>query len=90
MQRSLDTHTYARLGSAFMIKKGFNKWPIKGRSVKRKKRQRSKKQKSQVALAANRTRGPSMATMDFTTKPLMLSTSFDVRRWLIAAYVNIT
>jgi hypothetical protein len=28
--------------------------------------------KSKSALAANRTRGPSMATMDFTTKPLVL------------------
>jgi hypothetical protein len=29
------------------------------------------KDKLRVALAANRTRGPSMATMDFTTKPLV-------------------
>ena len=27
---------------------------------------------SRIASAANRTRGPSMATMDFTTKPLTL------------------
>ena len=32
----------------------------------------SEKQKKSVASAANRTRGPSMATTDFTTKPLML------------------
>ena len=29
-----------------------------------------------AASAANRTRGPSMATMDFTTKPLTLSYLF--------------
>ncbi|KAI0480793.1 hypothetical protein GGR56DRAFT_627593 [Xylariaceae sp. FL0804] len=41
-----------------------------------KKRKRTKKNERQNneldASAANRTRGPSMATMDFTTKPLML------------------
>jgi hypothetical protein len=31
-----------------------------------------RRQKEVVAPAANRTRGPSMATMDFTTKPLAL------------------
>ncbi|KAI0473982.1 hypothetical protein GGR56DRAFT_559791 [Xylariaceae sp. FL0804] len=32
---------------------------------------KNKRQKEMIASAANRTRGPSMATMDFTTKPLM-------------------
>ena len=31
-----------------------------------------KKKKAKIASAANRTRGPTMATMDFTTKPLTL------------------
>ncbi|KAL0467459.1 hypothetical protein QR685DRAFT_448472, partial [Neurospora intermedia] len=37
------------------------------------KRQKKKcKKRNRIAPAANRTRGPSMATMDFTTKPLAL------------------
>ncbi|KAK1782450.1 hypothetical protein QBC45DRAFT_318533, partial [Copromyces sp. CBS 386.78] len=31
------------------------------------------KKRNRIAPAANRTRGPSMATMDFTTKPLALN-----------------
>ncbi|KHE78530.1 hypothetical protein GE21DRAFT_1060046 [Neurospora crassa] len=37
-----------------------------------KKEKKKKTKKIRVAPAANRTRGPSMATMDFTTKPLAL------------------
>ncbi|KAL0474491.1 hypothetical protein QR685DRAFT_432247 [Neurospora intermedia] len=36
----------------------------------RKRKKKKKRKKKTVAPAANRTRGPSMATMDFTTKPL--------------------
>ena len=39
------------------------KYPITGKNVQR---------NFKNASAVNRTRGPSMATMDFTTKPLML------------------
>ncbi|KAK1783024.1 hypothetical protein QBC45DRAFT_317221 [Copromyces sp. CBS 386.78] len=39
------------------------------------------KRKVFYAPAANRTRGPSMATMDFTTKPLALVDVKRARRW---------
>ncbi|KAK1774512.1 hypothetical protein QBC45DRAFT_337392 [Copromyces sp. CBS 386.78] len=38
----------------------------------KKKKKRKKNPRESNAPAANRTRGPSMATMDFTTKPLAL------------------
>jgi len=45
----------------------------KGRARKREEQKAKKKAKERYsASAANRTRGPSMATMDFTTKPLTL------------------
>ncbi|KAF2146912.1 uncharacterized protein K452DRAFT_72629 [Aplosporella prunicola CBS 121167] len=54
---------------------------VSGRVIKKKKKKKirsslwakiEKRKRKKDASAANRTRGPSMATMDFTTKPLML------------------
>jgi hypothetical protein len=43
---------------------------------RKEEKRKSKRTTCSVALAANRTRGPSMATMDFTTKPLMLKRNY--------------